>query len=112
MDTFVMQKNIMRRVYYSYALSIMTHTMFWQGIFLAVSAVLLGKWLHVASIVHNFLAVPVGGVPTYIANSFIGAITHGEVMTALLLVLAAAVTISCGFRLAHILFGERGMLHI
>lgn len=101
----------MRRVYYSYAVSIVTHVMFWQGIFLVVSAALLSKWLHVASIFNNFLAIPVGGVPSYLANSFVNAITHGEFMTALVLVLAGGVTLSCGYKLAHIASERGGVLH-
>jgi hypothetical protein len=80
-----MQKIIMRRVYYSYALSIVSHAMFWQGAFLGVAAWLLAKWLHVASIIHNFLSVPVGSAPQYAWNSFWNAAIHGEFFTALTL---------------------------
>lgn len=96
-----MQKIIMRRVYYSYALSIVSHAMFWQGAFLGVAAWLLAKWLHVASIIHNFLSVPVGSAPQYAWNSFWNAAIHGEFFTALTLVLAGGVAISVGYHLTQ-----------
>ena len=96
-----LQSAIMRRVYYTYALSIFTHIVFWQGVFLSVATLLLAKWLHVASIINNFLSVPVGRVPEYLYNSFFGAISHGEFITAMTLVLAGGVAISVGYRLMH-----------
>jgi len=105
-----MQRIIMRRVYYSYALSIVSHPLFWQGMFLSVSAAMLAHWLHVASIVRNFLSVPVGGAPRYVFNSFIGAINHGELLTAVVLVLAGGVAVSAGYRLAQILVAKTPQL--
>ena len=102
MNTNSMQRAIMRRVYYSYAISIVAMPMFWQGMFLSVSAYLLAKWLFVASIIDNLLAVPVGGAPSYVANAFVGAATHGELMTVLVFVLATGVAVSCGYRLAKL----------
>lgn len=98
-----MQSIIMRRVYYSYALSIFSQVVFWQGMFLGVAALLLAKWLHVAKIVHNFLSVPVGHAPQYVANSFLGAINHGEILTVLTLLLAGGVAISAGYHIAKAL---------
>ena len=97
----------MRRIYYSYGLSILTHVMFWQGMFLAVAAYLLARWLHVASIVQNFLSVPVGQAPQYVYRSFYGAFTHGEVLTAVMLVVAAGVALSAGYHIAQALFGRQ-----
>lgn len=96
-----MQTAIMRRVYYSYVLSIITHVVFWQGVFLSVAAVLLAKWLHVASIVKNFLSVPVGTVPQYVAHAVTHAATHGELLTVLTLALAGGVAVSAGYHLAQ-----------
>lgn len=96
----------MRRVYYSYGLSIVTNVVFWQGIFLGVSAILLARWLHVASIIHNFLSVPVGAVPQYITGSFIGAINHGELLTVFTFVLAAMVSVQVGYRLTQVIMSK------
>jgi hypothetical protein len=92
---------IMRRVYYSYLVSVFTQALFWQGAFLGASTILLARWLHVASIIHNFLAVPVGRVPQYIMNSFLAAVAHGEIYTALTLILAGIVAVSAGFHIAQ-----------
>lgn len=79
---------IMRRVFYSYALSLVSMSIFWQGFFLGAATLLLAHWLHVESIIDNFLAVPVRQVPDFILGSFLGAITHGEAMTALVALLS------------------------
>ena len=101
-----LQSAIMRRVYYSYALSIVTHIMFLQGVFLGMAAFLLARWLHVASIVQNFLSVPVGSVPQYVFGSFYGAVTHGEVLTVLVLVAASVVAVSAGYHVAQAVLGR------
>lgn len=93
----------MRRVYYSYALSVVVAPIFWQGVFLSVATLLLGQWLHVASIIDNFLSVPVREVPAYVAGSFLGAISHGEVLTALTILLVLIVALLAIRRLAHAL---------
>lgn len=65
---------------------------------MSVATLLLARWLHVASIVNNFLSVPVGQAPKYIYNSFFGAIDHGELLTVVTLVAAAVVAVSAGYR--------------
>jgi hypothetical protein len=105
-----LHKIIMRRVYYSYGLSVVTSTVFWQGIFLGMSAILLAHWLNVASCIRNFLAVPVGAVPHYVTGSFVNAINHGELLTALTLVLAGIVAVQVGYRLAQALVPRLGVL--
>lgn len=101
----------MRRVYYAYALSIATHTMLWQGVFLGAAAVLLAKWLHVASIFHNFLSIPVGAVPQYIANSVLSAVTHGEVMMLVTLIGASIIGLSALYRILQSVHIERFFIH-
>lgn len=103
MSVTKIQKVIMRRVYLSYGLSLVANTAFWQGMFLGVASILLAHWLHVASIIHNFLSVPVGGVPRYLIGSFQGAIQHGEVMTVLVLVLAGLISMRMGYQIARLL---------
>jgi len=91
---------IMRRVYYSYALSIFGQTVFWQGLFLGMATLLLGQWLHVSSVIKNFLAVPIGTVPQYIANTYVGAVAHGELLTVVMFTAALLVGMSVVFRLS------------
>jgi hypothetical protein len=102
-----MQKQIMRRVYYSYLISLVSHSMMWQGVFLGAAAVLLARWLHVASIINNLLAVQVGAVPEYMLGSVTNAATSGELHTVIMLVAAAGVAVSAGFKLAEVVFGKR-----
>ncbi|MBP6881622.1 MAG: hypothetical protein KBC35_03275 [Candidatus Pacebacteria bacterium] len=101
-----MHNIIMRRVYYSYGLSILSHAMFWRGVFLGSATLLLGQWLHVASIIHNFLSVPVESTPSYIWNSFWSAATHGEFLTVLTLVLAGGVAVSAGYHFTQALMSR------
>ncbi len=102
-----LHNKIMRRVYYSFAISISTHTMFWRGMFLGAATLLLAQWLHVASIAQNLLATPVGSTPQYVANSFLGAIDHGEVVTVVTFVLAGMIGVSCLYRLGQAFFSTR-----
>lgn len=94
-----MHKNIMRRVYYSYAISLAVHSMLWRGVFLGAAAVLLADWLHVASIFNNFLSIPVGAVPHYVSSSFVHAATHGEAITVFLVLAAGTITLTCAYHL-------------
>lgn len=103
METTSIHKVVMRRVYYSYVLSIFTHTVFWQGVFLGAAAILLARWLHVASIIKNFLSIPVGQVPSYLLNSVSNALAHGEVLMVMTLFLAVAVAASAAYHILHAL---------
>ena len=111
MNATQLQKNIMRRVYYAYALSIAGHSMLWRGVFLGAAAVLLAQWLHVASIYNNFLSVPVGSVPQYIANAMLNAATQGEVLMLLTLTAASLVGLSCTYRLWQSVQFEQTFTH-
>lgn len=94
---------IMRRVYYSYVLGLVSMSIFWQGFFLGAATLLLAHWLHVASIIDNFLAVPVRQVPDFIVGSFLGAIAHGEAVTALVALLSLIIAVLSVRRLGRVL---------
>lgn len=106
MKAEALKRGIMRRVYYSYAISIISHTMFWQGIFLSVAASLLAKWLFVARIVDSLLSVPVGRVPQFIFHLFENALAHGEVLMVATVLGVAVVCMSVGYKLAQMLLGS------
>ena len=110
MESNKMQSVIMRRVYYTYVISIFTQTMFFQGVFLGVAIPLLARWLHVASIIHNFLSIPVGKVPSYIYSSFSHAISSGELIMAITFVASGIVAISVGYKLAQVVVSRTQML--
>ena len=59
---------IMRRVYYSYVLSLLTSASFLQGCVFGGAVVLFGRLTHVAAIWNNLLAVPVGRLPEYLVS--------------------------------------------
>lgn len=84
MKASTLQKKIMRRVYYAYTIAIASHTMFWQGIALGVCIALFGRLTHVASIAHNFLAVPLAQVPQYVLSAFEHAFSSGELFTVII----------------------------
>ena len=105
MNTSVIQKQIMRRVYYSYVISVVVHPMMWRGVFLSAAALLLAEWLHVASIINNLLSVQVGAAPKYMYGSVVSAATSGELMTVLTLLLAG----SAGIKLAGVIASSRTM---
>jgi len=97
-----LQKAIMRRVYYAYAVSLVSRSVFWQGVFLGAALLLLADWLHVFSIINNFLSVPVGQVHYYILTSFVGAITAGKFLTVATAVAVVLVSVSVSFHLASL----------
>lgn len=91
------QKIIMRRVYYSYFLSLLNGA-FFQGAVLSSSVLLFGQLTHVAAIYNNILAVPVGQLPGYVFRAFGNAATHGELLTVLVTLLILMLGGSLAFR--------------
>ena len=83
MTTKALHRKIMRRVYYAYTIAIASHTMFWQGMFLGACIALFGRLTHVASLIDNLLAVPVGSVPAYVGGAVSTAMANGELLTVL-----------------------------
>ena len=75
--------------------------MLWRGVFLGAAAVLLAEWLHVASIFHNFLSVPVGAAPKFVANSFVNAAAHGELLTVVMIVAATLIALSSCYQIVR-----------
>ena len=72
-NTHKLQKAIMRRIWYTYALSlVLRQSMVWG---LAFGASVIGFWklVSITSIVQNFLNVPIGQAPTYVLQSMMQA---------------------------------------
>ena len=97
-----LQTAIMRRVYYAYAVSLVSKAVFWQGMFLGAALLLLADWLHVSSIINNFLSVPVGQAHHYVLNSFFGAVTAGKFLIAATVVAVVLVGVSVSYHLASL----------
>lgn len=64
---------IMRRVWYTYTLSVFTRSSTVWGIAFGASVIGFWKLVSITSIVHNFLTVPVGHAPAYILQSMMQA---------------------------------------
>lgn len=88
------QKNIMRRVYYSYVLSFVSQPMLWQGFVLGACIALFGRLTHVASIAHNLGATNIENAPAFIYNSFVHALVGGEILTVLVSVFMVGLSLS------------------
>ena len=63
------QRNIMRRVYYAYALRIGTHPATISAGLFAVGVYGLSVVVHVASVIENILSVQVGKLPYFIMDA-------------------------------------------
>jgi hypothetical protein len=92
--TNTIKNNIMRRVYYSFALSLVTSGAFLQGLLLGTCVALFGRLTHVASIWSNLSQTALAQVPNFVYQSFLNALKSGEVTTALVVVLMFSLTIS------------------
>lgn len=104
------QKNVMRRVYYSYALSFLAQPMLWQGFVLGGSIVLFGQLTHVASIARNFAHTNVENTPAFIFNSFANALVGGEVLTVLVSVFMIGLSLSFVFKTASLISYTRAQV--
>ena len=74
-NTKKLHRAIMRRVYYTYALSIALRQSTLLGIAFGASVIGFWKLVSVTSIIQNFLNVPVGHVPQYALQSLMQAQT-------------------------------------
>lgn len=78
------KRRIMMRVWYSYALSLVSRGGFVYGLALGGAVALFGRLTHVAAITHNLLEVPVGSVPSFVWSTITNALAGGEVLTVLI----------------------------
>ena len=101
-----LQKNIMRRVYYSYAIDMATQPMLWQGFLLGACIALFGRMTHVASIVRNFEHTRIENTPNFVWGSFVNAFTHGEVLTVLVVLFMIGLSASFIYRAVPVLFAS------
>lgn len=78
--------NIMRRVYYSYALQVIFSSVTLAGVVFVVSLNTFAALVHVAKVWQNFLSVPVGNAPAHVLR----VLSHGDFLTLLSMVLVTA----------------------
>ncbi len=107
-------KRVMRRVYYSFALSFLEQPLLWVGMALGGAVALFGRLTHVAAIGHNLAAVPVGSVPRYMFGSFERAVARGEFGTVLVVLAIVSLSVVVVHQLSRLHIVEvhwRGLAH-
>ncbi len=102
-----LHKNIMRRVYYSYAVSFASESALWQGLVLGACVALFGRLTHVAAIARNLEATSVQNAPGFIWHAFGNAFAGGEVLTGLVALFMIGLTASFFYRALGILTSSR-----
>lgn len=90
-DQTQLNKTIMRRVYYAFALKIAGHPLTLHAVFLAAAGYMLARLVHVAAVYRNMLEVQVGELGSFIVST----VTHADAAT--LFVFACAVALGCSF---------------
>ena len=71
--TLALRRAIMRRIWYTYTLSLMLRQSSVWGLAFGASVIGFWKLVSITSIIQNFLNIPVGHVPMYIVNSLLQA---------------------------------------
>lgn len=79
MTPLKLQKNIMRRVYYAFALRLVTHPLTISAVSFSTGLFLFARMVHVAEIMRALQSMPLGSVPAYVMS----ALTKGEALTLL-----------------------------
>ncbi len=102
-----LHKNIMRRVYYSYAVGFVSESALWQGLVLGACVALFGRLTHVAAIARNLEATSVQNAPSFVFHAFTNALAGGEVLTALVAVFMIGLTASFLYRAAMVIVSAR-----
>lgn len=91
------KNQIMRRVYYTFALRLATHTTTLHLLVLVAATYALGYFVHVAAVFKNVAAVPVGELGGYLA----GAAMHTEGITLVVLGAVILALLSLPLSLPH-----------
>jgi hypothetical protein len=101
-----LQKTIMRRVYYSFAIRFVSEPMLWQGFILGACVALFGRLTHVAAIASNFEHTTIVNAPRYVWGSFATAFARGEVLTVLVVLFMVGLSLSFMARAIPILLAQ------
>lgn len=74
-STLALRRAIMRRIWYTYTLSLFLRQSTVWGLSFGASVIGFWKLVSITSIIQNFLNVPVGQTPMYVLNSLMQAET-------------------------------------
>lgn len=99
MATTNLQKNIMRRIYYTYVLRTVSGLGAVQIALFAVALYAFAEMVHVHKLIQNMMAVSVGDLPQFILNAFM----RGEVLTLIAIGVMAYVSVAMTRRLTPLL---------
>ncbi|MCA9365908.1 hypothetical protein KC723_03350 [Candidatus Kaiserbacteria bacterium] len=97
-----LRRKIMLRVYYAYAISLITHPMAMRGIAFPIALAIFAKQVHVASVINNALATDLGRLPYFIWNAF----ARGEVVTIFAVGVMIFVALSVPWKLVRVPLGR------
>lgn len=90
-----LQQKIMRRVYYVFALKIVTHPIFFHSFLLGLSIFALSRLVSIPNVLLNLMNVKVGEV----AQFFLGALLNTQAVTILWLAIITLTSCSLLWRL-------------
>ena len=96
--TTLLQKKIMRRVYYAYAIRLATTPGVAQGFLMLAVLIGLTRFVSLGNVVRNLMGVEVGHVGTFFYN----AVTNTEAWTLLLLGVFIYAVLSLRFKIAPV----------
>ncbi len=102
-STLALRRAIMRRVWYTHALSLMVRQSTVWGVAFGASVIGFWKLVSITSIIQNFLTVPVGQVPKYILNSLM----HAEIIALITFGIIVFTILSVGFKISLPVFTAR-----
>jgi hypothetical protein len=98
----VLRRRIMRRVWYSFCMSLAVHPGLWQGMAFAIALALFRELVFVARVVENLLATPLGQLPQFAEAVLRGAVANGEFITLMSLGALVMISLSMGWRVLTI----------
>lgn len=91
-----LQRKIMRRIYYVYALRTLMRPALIQGFFMLALLIVLTYFVSIGNVIHNMLTIPESDLSTFLYN----AIVNTEAWTLLILGVLIFSTFSLRFTLA------------
>jgi hypothetical protein len=103
MNIVAVKRRLMRRVWYSFFISLVERSSFVHGFVLGGSVALFGRLTHVAAITDNLLQVPVSAMPGYAWQTLVSAFAGGEVLTALVTLLLVGLSLGAVVRLGKLI---------
>lgn len=105
-NTKKLQKAIMRRIWYTYALSLVLRQSAVWGLAFGASVIGFWKLVSITSIVQNFLNVPVGQAPTYVLQS----VMQAEFFALIAFGIIVFTVLSVGFKITLPVFARKQQL--